>query len=125
MKLLIDMNLSPAWVETLSRAGFDSVHWSAVGDPRAKDRDVLQWARANDRILLTHDLDFGALLAASGSAGPSVFQVRARDISPAHLGPMVCEALRQYSSHLKMGALVSLDETTRRARMLPLWRATE
>jgi len=120
VKVLVDMNLAPAWVETLSRAGFDSVHWSEVGDPRASDRDVMQWARTHGRVVLTHDLDFGALLAASGSKGPSVLQVRARDVSPARLGPIVCEALKQYSSHLERGVLVSLDETTLRARILPL-----
>ncbi len=57
MKVLIDMNLSPAWVETLRDAGFETVHWSEIGDPRAPDRTILAWARSNDCVLLTHDLD--------------------------------------------------------------------
>ena len=28
MKLLVDMNLSPSWVERLARHGFEAVHWS-------------------------------------------------------------------------------------------------
>ncbi len=31
IKLLIDMNLSPAWVEVLGKAGIKAVHWSQVG----------------------------------------------------------------------------------------------
>jgi predicted nuclease of predicted toxin-antitoxin system len=120
VKVLIDMNLSPAWVETLREAGFEAAHWSAVGDPGAPDRTLLSWARSNGHVLLTHDLDFGAILAVSGSSGPSVLQLRARDVSPGHLGPLVAEALREYGGHLQRGALVTLDETSRRARILPL-----
>ncbi len=31
MKLLLDMNLSPAWVRFLEENGFEAVHWSTVG----------------------------------------------------------------------------------------------
>jgi predicted nuclease of predicted toxin-antitoxin system len=72
MKLLLDMNLAPDWCGVLGREGFDAVHWSAVGDGRATDAIVMAWARANGRVVVTHDLDFGALLAATGAEGPSV-----------------------------------------------------
>ena len=122
MKILIDMNLSPRWVETLGEAGFETLHWSQVGDPRAADREILRWALANGCVLLTHDLDFGAILAATSALGPSVLQVRAGNVSPAHLGPLVCQALKEYSPHLESGALISIDEASRRARILPLRR---
>jgi len=60
VKVLIDMNLSPLWVEQLSRAGFEAVHWSNVGDPRTPDRTLMQWAREHGYVVLTHDLDFGS-----------------------------------------------------------------
>lgn len=31
MKLLIDMSLSPSWVDLLISAGFEAAHWSALG----------------------------------------------------------------------------------------------
>lgn len=46
MKLLIDMNLSPEWVGVLHRRGIASVHWSTIGDPRAADAVIMDWARA-------------------------------------------------------------------------------
>jgi hypothetical protein len=58
------MNLSPVWSDFLERAGHAATHWSAIGDPRAPDEEILLWARAHDHIVLTHDLDFGAILAA-------------------------------------------------------------
>ena len=60
MKILIDMNLSPAWVPFLTQAGFECVHWSAVGSPRASDAELMSWARAHGHVIFTHDMDFGA-----------------------------------------------------------------
>lgn len=37
MKLLIDMNLSPLWVEFLAGSGFESIHWSDVGQASGPD----------------------------------------------------------------------------------------
>lgn len=65
MKVLSDMNLSPNWVPLLEAAGFESVHWSTVGDPGASDRSILEWALTNGYIVFTNDLDFGAILAAT------------------------------------------------------------
>ena len=47
MKFLIDMNLSPRWVEVFMAAGLDATHWSAIGDPRATDRSIMEWAQSN------------------------------------------------------------------------------
>ena len=65
MKILIDMNLSPAWVSVLEEAGHTASHWSTIGSLNAPDREVLLWAKANGYLLFTHDLDFGAILAAT------------------------------------------------------------
>ncbi len=77
MKLLLDMNLSPLWVEHLRTSGWEAVHWSEIGDIRAPDTVIMQWALENGFIVFfTHDLDFGALLAATRANGPSVIQIR-------------------------------------------------
>jgi predicted nuclease of predicted toxin-antitoxin system len=120
LKLLIDMNLSPAWVEALRTMGFESVHWSSVGDPRASDRELLEYAQAAGYVVFTNDLDFGTILAASAAASPSVIQVRAADLTPARLGPLVQNALAQYAEWLETGALITIEAARLRARILPL-----
>lgn len=120
MKLLIDMNLSPQWIEVFERNGWQAVHWSSVGDPRSADRVIMDWARANQYVVFTHDLDFGTLLAVTQAEGPSVIQVRAQDVLPKHLEGIVIKALKQYESLLESGALIIVDEATSRARILPL-----
>jgi predicted nuclease of predicted toxin-antitoxin system len=68
VKLLIDMNLSPLWVDFLTSAGIDTAHWASVGERDALDTEIMAYAAAEDYVVLTHDLDFGAILAATNGA---------------------------------------------------------
>jgi predicted nuclease of predicted toxin-antitoxin system len=120
MKLLIDMNLSPAWVGYLVSEGFEAAHWSSVGDPTASDRQLTDYAQAGGWVILTHDLDFGAILAASGRAGPSVMQIRADDLSLDAIGAAVVAAMRQLTESLTAGALVTVEPARTRVSILPL-----
>jgi predicted nuclease of predicted toxin-antitoxin system len=87
MKVLVDMNLSPRWVDLLSGAGFEAAHWSTVGEPDAPDVEILALAAANGFVVLTNDLDFSAILAATRGHKPSVVQVRSDNLSPSNIGP--------------------------------------
>ena len=120
MKLLVDMNLSPDWIPVLEGAGFEAAHWSSVGAPRAIDPVVMDWAREHGFIVFTHDLDFGAILASTGAIGPSVLQVRTQDVTPDHIGLLVIGAFHQFEEVLLRGAIVSVDESQMRSRILPL-----
>lgn len=122
MKLLVDVSLSPQWVNELRRLGVDSVHWSAIGELDAPDRELLEWAHENEHWLLTLDLDFGAILAVTAARGPSVIQLRAQDVLPERLAGFVVQAIQQYAALLEAGALLSIDDSTARARILPLLR---
>jgi len=90
-----------------------------VGNPRASDSSIMEWARVNGYVVFTHDLDFGTLLATTRVQGPSVIQVRTQDIMPQKLGKKLVQILRQYESELESGALVTIDEVRARIRILP------
>jgi predicted nuclease of predicted toxin-antitoxin system len=120
MKVLVDMNLSPRWVAGLQAAGVESCHWSTVGAPTAPDADVLSWAAANRFVLLTHDLDFGAILAFSGAVTPSVIQIRSDDLRPETLAVRVATTIKQLEKTLVDGALVTIEPARERVRILPL-----
>ena len=112
--LLVDINLSPEWIPVLQKHGWQAVHWSDIGDPRASDRDTMDWAATHQYVVFTHDLDFGTMLALTHEAGPSVLQVRAENILPDYLeGSVIC-ALNQHESDLSSGALVVVDESRSR-----------
>jgi predicted nuclease of predicted toxin-antitoxin system len=119
--VVIDMNLSPEWSPLLERAGWSAIHWSKVGDPRAPDREIMDWATANGRVVLTHDLDFGTILALTHKTGPSVLQVRGQDVLPDRMGDFVIAAITQHEDDLESGALVVVEEGRNRVRILPIW----
>ena len=120
MAILIDMNLSPYWVDVLRSAGFEAVHWSAIGPVNATDKSIMDWALENNHVIFTHDLDFSAILSATNAKSPSVFQVRTQDTMPQTIGLLVVQAFKQFATVLEEGALVTLDAVKSRARVLPL-----
>jgi predicted nuclease of predicted toxin-antitoxin system len=60
MKLLVDVSLSPQWIEFLNGNGLDALHWSAIGSCAATDSEIFDYATENSMVVFTHDLDFGA-----------------------------------------------------------------
>jgi predicted nuclease of predicted toxin-antitoxin system len=80
----------------------------------------MDFAVANAYVVFTHDLDFGMLLAASRTHGPSVIQVRSQNVLPSAIGESVLRAIRAARSHLEAGALVSVDQVNQRIRLLPI-----
>ena len=117
---MVDMNLSPDWIPFLHQHGHTAVHWSAVGDPTALDSEITDWARTNAHIVLTHDLDFGTILAQTHATGPSVVLIRGRETFPTETGAAVVAALQDCEADLQSGALVVLDPRGRRVRILPI-----
>ena len=120
MKILIDMNLPPRWVQVFAEAGWGAVHWSQVGATTASDREIMAWARKYGHMVFTHDLDFSALLAATQEEGPSVIQVRTQNILPEAIGNLVINALDQFQDELEKGAIITIDPVRARVRILPL-----
>jgi predicted nuclease of predicted toxin-antitoxin system len=120
MRVLIDMNLSPAWVAFLVRHGFESVHWSSVGEATSRDAEILGYAKREGFVVFTHDLDFGSLLAVSKATGPSVIQVRTQDTLPSAIGEVVMRAIQATNEQLAKGALVTVEPDRFRIRILPI-----
>jgi predicted nuclease of predicted toxin-antitoxin system len=120
LSIVVDMNLSVEWVPVFVREGWNTVHWSQVGDPTAEDTAIMAWARANQHVVFTHDLDFTTVLALTHAAGPSVVQVRGQQVLPDQIGPVVVAAIRGHEQELEQGALLTVDMARSRLRVLPL-----
>lgn len=126
IKLVVDISLSPTWVDFLAKHGWPAVHWSTVGDVRAKDQVVMEWAREHGHVVFTHDLDFGTLLALTRARGPSVIQVRTQDVLPQHLAERGVELADACGDSVAADGPVKLDccrdgEHPRHAHCSRLW----
>jgi predicted nuclease of predicted toxin-antitoxin system len=120
MNILLDMNIPQVWEAFLRDAGHSAIHWSRVGDIRALDEEIMAWARDNDHVVLTHDLDLGSLLFLTNATAPSVVQIRAENVLPQFVGAAVLETLDVAAETLEEGALATIDPRRHRIRLLPL-----
>ena len=99
---------------------YEAKHWRQIGDIRAEDTEIMEWARVNEYVVFTHDLDFGSLLYATNANKPSVIQLRMENIVPDAAGSFVIETLDVVSKELEAGALAIIDPKRHRIRLLPL-----
>jgi predicted nuclease of predicted toxin-antitoxin system len=120
MRFLLDMGISPRVAEFLREEQHDAVHLFEQGLGRLPDRDILTKARDEGRILLTHDLDFADLLAASGADLPSVILFRLSDMRPASVRLHLARVLTDFSLDLERGAIISVSDRRIRVRALPI-----
>ncbi len=120
MKFLADMGISPKTVAFLQGLGHAAEHLHHQELDRLPDSAILDKARNEGRILLTHDLDFGELLAASGTQLPSVIIFRLRNMHPERVNRYLRVIISQHQASLEQGAIVSVAEGQVRVRLLPL-----
>jgi predicted nuclease of predicted toxin-antitoxin system len=80
----------------------------------------MEFAQNHGYIILTHDLDFSALLAVNRRNRPSLIQLRTGDISPENAAPLVISALRQAAAEIEAGAILTVELNKARLRILPL-----
>jgi predicted nuclease of predicted toxin-antitoxin system len=113
MRFLADAGISPKTVDFLRRAGHDAVHVRELAMQRASDRGVAERARSDGRILLTFDLDFGAVLALGVVDRPSVIIFRLSD-------ERAEAVLAEQAAALASGALVLVEDSRYRIRTLPI-----
>lgn len=113
------MNLSPLWVSYLGVRGWEAQHWSEVGDKRARDETIFEWARTNSSVVVTADLDFGEIVVRTNSKFPSVVLIRADGTLPSDIGETLILSLRSCTEALDAGALVVFRSDGERVRPLP------
>ncbi|MBM3299363.1 MAG: DUF5615 family PIN-like protein [Deltaproteobacteria bacterium] len=124
MKFLADMGLARSTVAFLRTQGHDAVHLRDQGLQQSGDDEIVEKARAEDRVILTHDLDFGRIVALSRTSVPSVIAFRLNDMRPAQVNHYLIQVLTHFAEQLGVGALVSVNERGIRVRPLPIKRAS-
>lgn len=80
----------------------------------------MHWAKQNNAVILTQDLDFTKLLFQSRASLPSVIQLRLDDVRPKSVGEDVLLILEQQKDDLIRGALITVKGHKSRLRLLPL-----
>jgi predicted nuclease of predicted toxin-antitoxin system len=123
MRFLADAGISPKTVDFLRRNGHEAVHVRELGMQRAPDRLLVEMAQAEDRILLTFDLDFGEILALGVIAHPSVVIFRLSDERADSVNRRLEGVLSEQADALASGALILVEDARYRIRRLPIMRS--
>ena len=120
MRFLADMGVSMRTIGWLREQKHDAVHLREEGLQRLSDEQILVKARAERRVLLTMDLDFGYLLAVSRAQLPSVILFRLSDERSEVVNRRLADVLTQRRSDIEAGAIISVSEVAIRIRRLPI-----
>lgn len=123
MRLLLDANLSPVVARRLNDSGHDAIHVADIGLLSAPDPEIMRAAVEDDRVLITADSDFAAMLALGAHRAPSVVLLRSADhMRPAEQADLLAANLARVVEELERGAIVSLARRHLRVRELPITR---
>jgi predicted nuclease of predicted toxin-antitoxin system len=125
VRFLVDANVSPDVAQLLAAAGHDAV---AVRDLRlqdAPDDEILDRALLDDRVIVSHDTDFGTLLAMRRRSRPSfvlvLVLVRSADpLTTTQIAALILDNLDVMAADLDAGAIVTFARGRLRSRRLPL-----
>ena len=120
MRFLADAGISPKTVEFLKQLGHEAVHVRTLGLQRAPDAELVHRARADSSVVLTFDLDFGAVLALDIVDRPSVVIFRLSDERAESVNRRLETVLAEQGKALESGALVLVEDTRYRVRRLPI-----
>lgn len=120
MKFLADMGVSPLTVAFLRQQEHDAVHLSEQGLFRMSDREIMAKAKQESRIILTFDLDFTDLLAASRDDLPSVIIFRVKNTLPTFINSRLIRILFECAENIQNGAIIIVEDYRYRVRNLPL-----
>ena len=122
MRFLADAGVSPRTVEFLRQLGHDAVHVRTLGLQRSPDLELVHRARADSRVVLTFDLDFGDILALGLLDKPSVILFRLADERAESVNHHLSTVLSERRAELEAGALILVEDTQYRVRKLPIGR---
>lgn len=120
MRFLADMGISSKTVDFLRGLGHEVTHLHEESLDELSDPLILEKARQEGRVLLTSDLDFSELVAASRAKLPSVILFRLKDMRPEHVNRYLAGILERDASALNQGAVISVAEGRIRVRLLPI-----
>jgi predicted nuclease of predicted toxin-antitoxin system len=121
VRFLVDANLSPDVADCLRLAGHDAVAVREVGLQDAADETILDAALADDRIVVSHDTDFGTLVALRRAARPSFILIRSADpLTTTQIVDLLLTNLDVMADDLDAGAIVTFARGHLRSRRLPL-----
>ena len=120
IRLLLDQGLPRSTASVLRASGWDAIHVGEIDMAKSPDRDILDYARGSNRVCVTLDADFHAILAVSGASQPSVIRIRREGLRGEYLAGMLVAIWPRIEKYILRGAMVTVTSHSLRIRNLPV-----
>jgi len=120
IRLLADVHISPKTVRDLQKQGYEIMRSSDVLPNNAPDINILEFARTENWVVLTQDLDFSMLVALSRYSQPSLITLRLSSAKPDIVTQKLLDILPQIEEVLQEGSAITIQDESIRIRKLPV-----
>lgn len=120
MTFFLDINIPVSFADFLKKQGHTVIIGAESGFHGKSDWEICEFAAKNRSIIVTHDLDFGELLAVSGASKPSVVIFRVQPLTREVMTDTFLQALKAAADELDRGAIVVIEKNKYRLRRLPI-----
>ncbi len=120
IRLLADVHISPKTVADLQKQGYEIMRSSEFLPANAPDINILEFARTENWVVLTQDLDFSMLVALSRYSQPSLITLRLSSAKPDIVTQKLLDVLPQIEVALQEGSAITIQDDSIRIRKLPV-----
>lgn len=120
IRVLLDQGLPRGAAPRLRAEGWDALHVGEISMSRASDTEILDYARRENRVCITLDADFHALLVLRSEQSPSVIRIRIEGLQAVAMAELLLRIWPRIESAIQEGALVTVTQSRVRVRRLPM-----
>ena len=120
MRFLIDQPVSPLLAEWLVENGHNAFHLRDRGLSRLPDEEVFRLGEAENRIIVTADLDFSRIIALSGQDAPGLILFRAGPVTDRQMLEMLERVIGNVPEERLNRSVVVVDRSSFRIAPLPI-----
>ena len=121
ISILLDQGLPRSAASLLRDEGWDVLHTGDIGLSRSTDRQILEFARNEQRVIITLDSDFHTILALTNASTPSVIRIRLEGLRGPDLALLIKRIWSRVEPQVKKGAMVTVTESGIRIRNIPVF----
>jgi predicted nuclease of predicted toxin-antitoxin system len=120
LRFLADVHISPLTITALRLQGYNISRTTDWLPATATDAEILEFARIEDRIIVTQDLDFSMLIALAKYEQPSLITLRLSSAKPDGVARRLLEVLPRLERELIEGSAITIEDDSVRIRKLPI-----
>ena len=120
IRILLDQGIPRTTSSHLQGEKWDILHVGDIGLSRAKDTELIEYAREDGCVMITLDSDFHAYLAVTNANSPSVIRIRIEGLKGPDMARLIKQIWPKIEFSVNQGSMVTVTEKSIRIHELPV-----